>query len=77
MKTAISLPDDVFMAAEAMVEARGWSRSHLYAQALRQYLKRQDPNEVTAQLNLVAEEASQENALRRKANRSALAASDW
>lgn len=77
MKAAISLPDDVFMAAETLVEARGWSRSRLYAEALRQYLKRQDPDEITAQLNVVAEEVSHEQALRRKANRSALMASDW
>ena len=65
------------MAAETLVEARGWSRSHLYAEALRQYLRRQDPDAITAQLNLVAEETSSEAALRCQANRSALAASDW
>lgn len=65
------------MAAETMVEARGWSRSRLYTEALRQYLKRQDPDAITAQLNVVAEEVTHEKTLRRKANRSALMASDW
>ena len=43
MKAAISLPDSVFEAAEAVVEARGWTRSHLYTEAIKQYLRHQDP----------------------------------
>ncbi|HXP89539.1 MAG TPA: hypothetical protein VN931_01305 [Fibrobacteria bacterium] len=77
MKAAISLPDDVFEAAEAVVEARGWSRSRLYTEALRQYLKREDPAEITHRLNQVHPVADESAALRRRANRSVLEASDW
>lgn len=80
MKVATSLPDDVFMAAEAMVEARGCTRSFLYAEALRFYLKAQDPEDITARLNQVhggPGGGGDARAARRKANRAALKASDW
>lgn len=77
MKAAISMPDDVFMAGEAMVEARGWTRSKLYTEALRQYLRHQDPSDLTARLNQVHPVADDTKAVRRKANRAALKASDW
>lgn len=42
MKTAISLDDETFRAAEAMARRLGVSRSELYATALRKYLREQD-----------------------------------
>jgi metal-responsive CopG/Arc/MetJ family transcriptional regulator len=39
MKTAISLPDDLFRAAERHARRAGKSRSELYAQALSEYLE--------------------------------------
>ncbi|MGI8937158.1 MAG: hypothetical protein ACR2JF_02875 [Iamia sp.] len=36
MKVAVSIPDDVFDAAEAEAQRRGLNRSALYAEALRQ-----------------------------------------
>jgi metal-responsive CopG/Arc/MetJ family transcriptional regulator len=77
MKAAVSLPDDVFMAAEAMVEARGWTRSRLYSEALRTYLKQQDPADVTARLDQVHSKELTEPELRRRANRAVLGATDW
>ena len=71
------MPDDVFMAAEAVVEARGWSRSRLYTEAIRQYLKREDPTDITQRLNEVHPAADENSAFRRHVNRSALKASDW
>lgn len=38
MKTAISLPNDLFALAEECARRRGMSRSELYATALRHYL---------------------------------------
>jgi metal-responsive CopG/Arc/MetJ family transcriptional regulator len=38
MKTAISLPDDLFVLAEEAAKRQGMSRSELYATALRAYL---------------------------------------
>ena len=40
MKTAISLPDDLFMAAEQAAGRLGMSRSQLYARAVAEYLER-------------------------------------
>ena len=40
MKTAISIPDQVFESAEKLARRRGKSRSELYAQALSDYLDR-------------------------------------
>lgn len=39
MKTAISLPDDLFAIAERLAAQRGISRSELYATALRAYVE--------------------------------------
>ena len=47
MKTAISLPDDLFQAAERHRRRQGKSRSQLYAEALSEYLSRHGPDEVT------------------------------
>lgn len=77
MKTAISLPDSVFEAAEAMVMARGWTRSKLYSEALQQYLRHQDPAGITDRLNMVHPEVESEERLRKQANRSQLRATDW
>lgn len=77
MKAAISLPDDVFEAAEAVVEARGWSRSRLYTEALRQYLKREDPADITHRLNQVHPVVDEDAVFRPRANRAVLKASDW
>jgi metal-responsive CopG/Arc/MetJ family transcriptional regulator len=51
MKTAVSLPDDVFAEAEALRQELGTSRSALYAAALREYLARHRPEAVTAALD--------------------------
>lgn len=40
MKTAISIPDDLFEAAERLREQTGASRSALYAEAIRAHLDR-------------------------------------
>ena len=34
MKTAISIPDEIFEEAERLAKIRGWSRSELYANAV-------------------------------------------
>ena len=55
MKTAISIPDDVFDAADEMAERLGMSRSQLYATAVREYLEAHRSRGVTARLDLVYE----------------------
>lgn len=55
MKTAVSLPDDVFRAAEAQARRSKKSRSQLYAEAIAEYLARHAPDEVTEAMNDVME----------------------
>jgi metal-responsive CopG/Arc/MetJ family transcriptional regulator len=55
MKTAISIPDDLFAQAEALAHRLNTSRSRLYAEALREYLAGHDPDRVTETLNRVYE----------------------
>ena len=59
MKTAISVPDEVFDSAERLADRLGWSRSHLYTQAVREFLERQGDDPVTAALDALADEANE------------------
>ena len=56
MKTAISLPDEVFHAAERHAKRMQKSRSQLYAEALAEYLARHAPDEVTEAANRVIDQ---------------------
>lgn len=56
MKTAISLPDAVFHAAERQARRAQKSRSQLYAEALSEYLSRHAPDEVTEAMNHVVDQ---------------------
>jgi len=53
MKTAISLPDELFETVERLVRRSGRHRSEVYADALREYVARHSPEEVTDALNAV------------------------
>jgi len=53
MKTAISIPDDLFRAAEAAAKRLGISRSRLYSKAVEFYLKRHGAKGITEILNEV------------------------
>jgi len=55
MKTAVSIPDDVYAAPEDLVRRLGTVRSQIYADALREYLARHDEDAVTAALNAVCD----------------------
>jgi metal-responsive CopG/Arc/MetJ family transcriptional regulator len=55
MKTAISLPDDLFDAAEKQARRTEKSRSQLYAEALAEYLARHAPDQVTHAMDRVME----------------------
>lgn len=53
MKTAISLPDDLFESADDLAERLGVSRSQLYATAVAEYVAKHRDEDVTARLNEV------------------------
>jgi uncharacterized FlgJ-related protein len=53
MKTAISLPDQVFYAAEETAHYMGIPRSKLYLNALVEYLEKNNRKKITEKLNEV------------------------
>jgi metal-responsive CopG/Arc/MetJ family transcriptional regulator len=59
MKTAISLPKDVFEKAERLAKRAQKSRSQLYCEALREYVARHAPDEATEALDRAIEKNGQ------------------
>jgi metal-responsive CopG/Arc/MetJ family transcriptional regulator len=58
MKTAISLPDELFNEVEQLVRRTKRPRSEVYAEALREYMARHAPeDETTRQMNEALEAA--------------------
>ncbi len=51
MKTAVSIPDDVFERVERFARRAKRSRSEVFSAALREYIARHSPDEVTAAIN--------------------------
>lgn len=51
MKTAISIPDEVFIAAEGLAKRLGMSRSQLYSSAIAQFVTANRSKGITARLN--------------------------
>ena len=55
MKTAVSIPDDVFAQAEDLARKTGVSRSQLVSEALREYVARHASEQVTDAMNQVVD----------------------
>jgi metal-responsive CopG/Arc/MetJ family transcriptional regulator len=53
MRTAISLPDPLFAAAEELADRLGLTRSQLYVKALSEYVAKHRDDDVTEALNRV------------------------
>lgn len=53
MKTAVSIPDELFESAEGLARRLGMSRSELYATALRDYLREHRGEGITERLDEV------------------------
>jgi len=51
MKTAVSIPDDLYESAERLSQERGIPRSQLYAIALRYYIELQQGDSIRKTLN--------------------------
>jgi len=56
MKTAVSIPDDVFAKAERLARRTKRSRSRIFSDALREYVARHSPDEITEAVNKAASE---------------------
>jgi metal-responsive CopG/Arc/MetJ family transcriptional regulator len=57
MKTAVSIPDELYQGAERLARRTKKSRSRLYGDALKEYLARHAPDEVTEAMNRACAEA--------------------
>jgi metal-responsive CopG/Arc/MetJ family transcriptional regulator len=78
MKTAVSVPDDVFERAERLAKRERRSRSDVYSTALREYVARHDPDEVVEALDRVVAAVGEElDPFVIAAGRRVLAATDW
>ena len=55
MKTAVSIPDDVFERVERFARRAKRSRSEVFSAALREYMARHSPDEVTVAINQALE----------------------
>jgi metal-responsive CopG/Arc/MetJ family transcriptional regulator len=78
MKTAISLPDPLFAAADKFARRKKLSRSELYARALEEYLARHRDSEITERLNDVhAEETRRTDPAFHSAQVRGLKNSEW
>jgi len=53
MKTAVSIPDDVFKGAERLARRTRKSRSQLFSDALREYVARHAADELTEAMDAV------------------------
>jgi predicted transcriptional regulator len=79
MKTAISVPDDLFAQVDRLAKRSRRSRSEVYSAALREYVARHAPDEVTAGLEAVLAEVGQPEpgAFTADAARRTLASTEW
>ena len=63
MKTAISIPDPLFGAAERLAKRLGLSRSELYQRALQAFLQQHNDDGVTEALDKIYGPASEDGSL--------------
>ena len=56
MKTAVSIPNDVFKRAERLARRTNRTRSKLFSDALGEYLDRHDADEITQAMDAVIDE---------------------
>jgi metal-responsive CopG/Arc/MetJ family transcriptional regulator len=79
MKTAVSIPDDLFAQVDRLARRSRRSRSEVYSAALREYVARHAPDEVTTRLDAVVAEAGQPgaDAFVVEAARRRLASAEW
>ncbi len=78
MKTAISIPDELFERADALAARLGKSRSELYREALTDFVAQREPGAVTRVLDELADDlATEQDDFGRAAARRALERTEW
>ena len=60
MKTVVSIPDDVFEQVERLARRERKSRSEVFSAALREYVARHAPDEVTRAIDAVCEQVGED-----------------
>lgn len=59
MKTAVSIPDEVFAEAERLAKRMKRSRSEIFSRALAEYVARHSPDRTTEAMNRTLAEVSE------------------
>ncbi len=78
MKTAVSIPDDIFHDAETLAHRAKRSRSEVYARALREYVARHAVDRVTEAMDRALDEVDEPgDEFASRAGRRALKRTDW
>jgi metal-responsive CopG/Arc/MetJ family transcriptional regulator len=78
MKTAVSIPDDIFEKAERLARRMKKSRSQLYRNAVEEYVARHAPDHVTETMDKVcAEIGAETDSFVSSASRSILERIEW
>lgn len=78
MKTAVSIPDEIFKGAERLARRTKRSRSRLFSEALKEYLARHAPDEVTEAMNRACKQAGESgDDFVSSASRRTLERSEW
>ena len=78
MKAAVSIPDEIFREADRLARELKTSRSQLYSRALKEFLARHAPDQVTEAMNRVCDEVGDTpDQFARRAARRALEKSEW
>ena len=78
MKTAVSIPDDVFEEGERLAKRLQTSRSQMYARALAEFVARHDDDRITAAMNqVVCDVGAEIDDFTREAARQALHREEW
>ena len=78
MKTAVSIPDEVFEKVERLARRARRSRSEVFSAALKEYVARHAPDEVTDAMNRVCDQVGdQHDAFVAAVGRRALERAEW
>lgn len=78
MKTAVSVPNDVYERAERLARREKRSRSDVYSAALREYVDRHEPDEITEALDrTIADVGGETDDFVAAAGRQLVESTDW
>ncbi len=78
LKTAISIPENIFLQADETAKVLGLNRSRLYTEAIAEFLEKHREDSIKAKLNeIYADENSRIDPIFNNAQMIGLAKEDW